>query len=93
MKAITGKQRRNAERELTSVVCAGCDGPKERGYPFCPQCTTLMISEGWKGGNQTVLLLSSNLNQTAEVYTERLAWLLSPKGQRLRFRELAVETP
>lgn len=69
---ISEEQRRNAERELTSIVCAGCDGGKQRGYPFCPKCTELLVAQGGKTG------------KTAQDYTESLEFLLSREGQQLR---------
>jgi hypothetical protein len=79
---ITTKQRRNAERELTSTTCAGCDEVKERGVPFCRKCTDLLVERGSMRG--IFVLLTANLKHTAEYYTERLEFLLSRKGQRLR---------
>lgn len=82
MPEITTKQRRNAERELTSKTCAGCGGEKERGLPFCRICTDLLVKRGGKTGDFTLLV--ANLKSTAEDYVRRLDFLLSPKGQRLR---------
>jgi hypothetical protein len=79
---LTGKQRRNAERELTSVTCAGCDGLKQRGRPFCRRCTDLLVEQGSQTG--TFALLTANLKHTAQDYTARLTFLLSRKGQQLR---------
>jgi hypothetical protein len=76
MTEITAKQRRNAERELTSIVCAGCDGPKPRGVPFCRKCGTVLGQRG----------LTSSLGPVffAENYTRALTVLLRPSGQRAR---------
>lgn len=90
MKSITAKQRRNAEREFTSTTCAGCDGPKERGVSFCGTCTKLLVEQGWKNPGKYFTLLTVNLKQGAEAYTERLTWLLSSAGQRLRLRGMDV---
>lgn len=79
---ITQKQRRNAERELTSTTCAGCDGPKERGHPFCRVCTDLVVEQG--GKTASLALLTANLRHTAAGYVARLEFLLSRAGQRLR---------
>jgi hypothetical protein len=81
---ITQQQRRNAERELTSKTCAGCDGPKPRGYPFCQTCTDLLVEQGGKSG--AFALLTANLKHTAADYMARLEFLLSRKGQQLRRR-------
>ena len=76
MTEITTKQRRNAERELTSIVCAGCDGPKPRGASFCRKCGTVLGQRG----------LTSSLGPVffAENYTRALTVLLRPGGQRAR---------
>ena len=73
---ITADQRRNAARELTSVTCAGCDGPKRRGAAFCRPCSTVLAEHG----------LTSLLGPVyfAEKYMEALKVLLSRKGQRMR---------
>lgn len=76
MSQITAKQRRNAERELTSVVCAGCDGPKHPGSPYCRSCYRLLMEQ------RNFPLLGPIF--FAEKYTEGLSFLLSPRGQRLR---------
>ena len=75
---ITLKQRRNAERELTSAVCAGCDGPKRRGAPFCRHCSNVLADNGLAHCLGPVYF--------AEQYTEGLTLLLSRKGQQLRQR-------
>jgi ribosomal protein L40E len=72
---ITQKQRRNAERELTSIVCAGCDGPKPRGATYCQKCQAILL-------NNDFPLLGPIF--FAEKYMECLTFLLSPRGQRLR---------
>lgn len=72
---INERQRRNAERELTSIVCAGCDGPKGRGAPFCPVCQNLLLEKRFP-------LLGPVF--FAEKYHRALAFLLSRIGQRLR---------
>lgn len=72
---ITSKHKRNAEREIGSICCAGCDGVKKRGFAFCMQCFKLLSKNGlmkFKPGN----LVSS--------YMEALTFLLSNKGQKLR---------
>lgn len=73
--AITDKQRRSAERELTSIVCAGCDGPKNRGSAFCRKCYRVLLTQGFP-------LLAPLF--FAEKYMDGLTFLLSHKGQRLR---------
>lgn len=72
---ITDKQRRNAERERTSIVCAGCDGPKPRGADFCRACTRVLTDKGFSLPGPLFF---------AENYTERLTFLLSRKGRQLR---------
>ena len=72
---ITPKQRRNAQREHTSIVCAGCDGPKPRGAAFCRRCDRVLVDKGFS--------LSGPLF-FEENYMDRLTFLLSGKGQRLR---------
>lgn len=72
---ITNKQRRSAERELTSVVCAGCDGPKHRGGAFCRKCYMVLLENGFS-------ILAPLF--FAEKYVEELTFLLSRKGQKLR---------
>ena len=73
---ITTKQRRNAERELTSVACAGCDGPKPRGAPFCRKCGTVLFLHSLTPSLGPVFF--------AENYTRALKVLLSPRGQKER---------
>lgn len=82
MGMISAQQRRNAQRETNSLACAGCDGPKQRGFPFCRKCTSVVVAEGCNTGNLTLIV--ANLRQTARDYAERLAFLLSRRGQQLR---------
>jgi hypothetical protein len=72
---INERQRRNAERELTSIVCAGCDELKRRGAPFCRTCQDLLLENGFP-------LLGPVF--FPEKYHESLTFLLSRNGQRLR---------
>jgi len=72
---INERQRRNAERELTSIVCAGCDGLKQRGSPFCIVCQALLLEKGYPLLGPVFL---------PEKYHESLTFLLSRNGQRLR---------
>lgn len=72
---INERQRRNAQRELTSIVCAGCDGPKQRGMPFCRTCQNLLLEKGFP-------LLGPVF--FPEKYHESLTFLLSRSGQQLR---------
>lgn len=75
---INPKQRRNAERELTSIVCAGCDGPKRCGAPFCRPCGQVLFDHGLTPSLGPIFF--------AENYTEALTVLLSRKGQQQRQR-------
>lgn len=72
---ITTKQRRNAERELTSIVCAGCDGLKPRGAPFCRYCSGVLAEKGLTHSLGPVFF--------AENYTRALTVLLRPRNQRV----------
>lgn len=72
---INERQRRNAMRELTSIVCAGCDGSKNRGAAFCRICQNILLENGFP-------ILGSVF--FPERYNELLTFLLSRKGQRLR---------
>lgn len=72
---INERQRRNANRELTSIVCAGCDGLKNRGAPFCHTCQNLLLEKGFPLLGPVFFL---------EKYHESLTFLLSRNGQRLR---------
>lgn len=73
---ITNKQRRNAERELTSIVCAGCDGPKPRGASFCRKCGVVLLRKNLTPSLGPVFF--------AENYTQALTILLRPSGQKAR---------
>jgi predicted amidophosphoribosyltransferase len=73
---VTTKQRSNAEREITSVVCAGCDGPKNRGAMFCRKCGRVLLEEGFPE--------PACYANVAEAYTERIEFLLSRKGRKAR---------
>lgn len=73
---ITQKQRQNAYREQSSIVCAGCAGMKNRGAPFCRKCEAVLWDKGFTPTFGPVLF--------AEKYTERLEYLLSRRGVRER---------
>jgi len=75
MNQITAKQRRNVEREIGSICCAGCDGIKRRGFAFCITCINILHENGF---------LKFVPGDVVNSYMEALTFILSRTGQRLR---------